>query len=67
MRREVKCFYGIGFILALLYAIAFALQALNSLESPLFKVDLGLVFVCLVVAIRLAQLLFGSGSGRELI
>jgi hypothetical protein len=67
MRRELKCFYGVGLILALLYAIAFSLQAINSVDSPLFNVDLALVFVCLAVAVRLAQLLFGSRSGRELI
>jgi hypothetical protein len=67
MRRELKCLYGVGFILALLYAIGFILQAINSVDSPLFNVDLALIFLCLAVAVRLAQLLFGSGSGRELI
>jgi hypothetical protein len=67
MRRELKCFYGVGFVLALLYAIAFTLQAMNSFASPLFNVDLVLVFVCLVVAVRSAQRFFGSRSRRELI
>jgi hypothetical protein len=67
MQRELKCFYGVGFTLAVLYAIAFGLQALNSFASPLFKVDLVLVFVCLVLAVRSAQRLFRSRSRRELI
>lgn len=67
MRRELKCFYGVGFVLAVLYATAFALQAMNSFASPLFKVDLALVFVCLMVAVRSAQLFLGSRSRRGLI
>lgn len=67
MRRELKCFYGVCFTLALLYCVAFTLQAINSFASPLFDVDLVLVSVCLVVAVRSAQLFFSPRSGRELI
>ena len=67
MRRELKCFYGVGFVLAVLYAIAFTLQAITSFPGPLFNVDVGLVFVCLVVAVCSAQRFFGSRSRRKLI
>ena len=67
MRRELNCFYGVSFTLAVLYCIGFGLQAMNSFASPLFSADLVLVFLCLVAAIRSAQLFFGPRSRRELI